>query len=259
MAYGYEDPDRDGLGLGAKIAIGLGVLVGLPLIAAFAYGIYVTLLMTPEQKFDRMLEAEPEARIFIDPLKKHYPEEYEDLRGSVLVALQGTNGELNGRLASMGFMNGFVVRHGYEAALAPDADLKPLLDAQTNAFAVFAANPNACESAIRQVPLADDKMKKQDKVTLIRFSGQFVKTAAAGRDRPVRRDRAGPEDQTALIEAMRAEGVSPSDLRDLDPAGGAREEAVRRCGVLHKTLRAVQKLPPERSVRIYALLLGSSR
>jgi hypothetical protein len=259
MAYGYEDPDREGMSTGAKIAIALGVLIGLPVIAAFAYGIYITFLMTPDQKFERMLAAEPEVMIFVEPLKKNYPEEYEEFKGSMLSALNSGNGEMGGRLASMGFMNGFAVRHAYEAALASDERMKALLDAHVGAFEVFGRNSKACESAMRQVPLADDKLSQKDKLSLIRFSGSFVLAAAAGRDHPLRRERMTPADQLALVRQLAPQGVTPFDLQRAQPGASAQEESQRRCTVLYKLFKTVQGLPREQSVRVYAQMLGAGR
>lgn len=255
MAYGYVDPDQDGMSIGAKIAIGLAALVGLPLILAFAYGIYVAFVMTPDQKFERMLAAEPEARIYVEPLKKHFPEEFADLRDSLISGLQGTDKEMAGRMATLGFMNDFVARHSYEAALAPDDQLAVLLDAQVKSFEVFQRSPKACFAMLRQVPPKDDTMSKADKVVMIGFAGKFVEAAAAGRDRPAPREALRQTDQIAVQRFLMADKISPDELDKMGSPVTGQADAERRCHVVYRLYKNILAMPRPQALRIFATVL----
>ena len=80
MAYGDDYVERrGGLSLGGKIAIALAALIGLPIIAAFAYGVYSTVLVSPETKLARAIDNSPEAKGFYAGLKRNYPQEYAAL------------------------------------------------------------------------------------------------------------------------------------------------------------------------------------
>ena len=258
MAYGDDYVERrGGLSLGGKIAIALAALIGLPIIAAFAYGVYSTVLVSPETKLARAIDNSPEAKGFYAGLKRNYPQEYAALNAAVLPLVERGNAT-DGVMMILRKANDFQHSHSAEVASAPDDQLAAILSGQIKVLGIAVTKPEMCKRSLSGVPgrlpaLSADESRKME---ANQFS--FVAGAAAGRDHPVKRPGIYPSDQQAIIGQLRGRGIAVDELKGLDQPGTNEAASIRKCTVALELLKAVAALPKAQSLRIFAQFVRAS-
>ncbi len=257
---GYSDgyvERQAGIGLGGKIAIALALLIGLPIVLAFGYGIYSTVMVSRETKLERAMANAPEAKGFFAGLKLHYPQEYAALNASAL-QLAERDRALEGVMLILRKANEFQHSHATEAANAPDQLLSAVLNNQIKVSAFVVHKPEFCKRGLSgnpgQLPaMSADEMRKLEANQL-----GFVAAAAAGRDHPVKRPALYYSDQQTLFGKLGQRGVAVAELSELNRPGASDAASLRKCMVALELLRAVAALPPAQSMRIFAQLVRTS-
>lgn len=257
---GYSDgyvERQTGISLGGKIAIALALLVGLPIIAAFGYGVYSTVLVSSETKLARALENSPEAKGFFAGLKHHYPQEYAALNAKVIEAVERGDGHA-GVMLILNKANAFQHSHAAEAANAPDPQLTTILEGQIKVLAIAIRKPDMCKRSLSGIPGQMSALSAAESQKMEANQRGFVAGAAAGRDHPVKRPSLYYSDQQALLGQLRQRGVALEELNGLDQPGATDAASIRKCTVALELLRAVAALPPAQSMRIFAQFVRTS-
>lgn len=258
MAYSDDYVERKaGISTGAKIAVALVALIGLPIVAAFAFGIYSTFLVGSETRLVRALDSSPEARSFFSALKRHNPGDYAALNTAALQAVELGNGQ-SGVMLILRKSIEFQHAHGAEAADAPDDKLVSLLAAQIAILRINTKKPQMCKQSLSGAPGQMPKTTDLEDTQLGASQTLFVASAAAGREHPLHRRKFDYNDQQALFAELGKRKVASSELSSLGTPAVDTATSLRRCVVALALLESVQALPKAQSMRVFAQLLRAS-
>lgn len=260
MAYsdGYQER-RAGMSTGAKIAIALVLLIGLPIVAAMGYGIYSTFMVSPEKRFERAVAGAPEARGFVAALKTRYQGEYADMHEVAIRAIVQGGGESAAQRVVFDHLRLFAQNNRDTVALAPDPQLSALLKSQAAAARVTARHIELCRASISAVPQKLPKLNKAEEQAMEVATANFVLAAAAGRDRPVKRKPYAYADQQVLAAKMQAKGYTLTELDAVNQPASSEAAMMRKCAISSTLFTSLAALPGEQGLRIFSHLIGGNR
>ena len=157
MDYSDYDEEPPSGGWKTKLKWGL-ILAGGPLLLLAGVGSFAAYVGTPEEQFDKMVDADASVRPLMGAIRKHFPDEYAAFRRTMLPQVErGATQEQLGSISAQ-FMRGFNERHRWEVARAPDAELKTFMAAQLATFEKLSAqSEQACGALAHGRSLPDRK------------------------------------------------------------------------------------------------------
>lgn len=243
--------ERRSLGTGARVAIGALLLIGVPMVLLFAYGIYIAMFETAEDRFAAMLEDKPRLAKLVDPVKRVYPDEYQvlvqrldDAKGTSL-----SEAELIPFFAD--FMAELWMRHREDMRRAGDAEVLAVLQGQRQVAAVATRNPTICKIQFHDIRFEDWNLAKDREAAdaLYGMSLAIANAAAAGRERPASREAPTVADQIALGNALRSRGLTDAHMNRLRTPNPADSELKANCDTLDKLFASVLSLQPRQIQR----------
>lgn len=258
MSDGYQERDA-GMSLGAKIAIALVALIGLPIVAAGGYGIYSTFMVSPETRLERALAGSPEARAFFKATRSHFQGEHADMRDVAMRAIVEGQGDHAAQRVVLQHFRLFSQNHTSEVAAAPDRELGAFLAAQVASAKVTTRHKEICRAGQTFVPEKLPKLDSREEQALEQVTDKFVQAAAAGRDRPVKRKDYTYPDQRALIDQAKAKGITLSELDSLGAPANGDAAMMRKCVIATTLLGVLNDMPRDQGLRIYSHLLRNQR
>ncbi len=242
----YElEQERRTLGTPARIAIGCALLVGVPLVLLFAYGVYIAAFQSPEDRFADMLKDKPRLAKLVEPIKRSYPTEYKRLVKKIddANAMQLSEDELLPFIAD--FMTGLWSRHRDAMAQAGNPEVLALMKAQGRLAEVATRNPTICriqfaDIDFRRWNLAKDRQAKE---AIYGVTMAVANAAAAGREHPTERILPSQSDQMALGRAMQARGLTNPQLAKLRQNPPVESDLEENCRTLNLVMDSVLSLP----------------
>lgn len=260
MAYsdGYQERQA-GISTGAKIAIALVLLIGLPIIAAMGYGIYSTFMISPEKRFERAIAGSPEAKGFANALKVSFQGEYAEMHEAAIREIVQGGNESDAQRVVLNNLRWFGGEYRDEVAQASDQHLSAFLASQVSSSKVTIRHIEICRAGQLNRQEQLPKLNEREAQALEATSVKFVEAAASGRDRPVRRAAYSYADQQALVAKMKSKGYALADLEMLDKPSTDQGIMQRKCKVHSAMLEALAALPREQGLRIFAHLIGGPR
>lgn len=260
MAYsdGYQERQA-GMSTGAKIAIALMLLIGLPIVAAMGYGIYSTFMISPDKRLERAIAGSPEAKGFVAAVKTRFQGEYSDMHEvAIRTIVEGGSDEAAQRVV-LSHLRLFTQNHTSEVAAAPDSQLAAFLGAQVASAKVTTRHMEICRAGQTFVPERLPPLNDREEQVLEQVTVRFVEAAAAGRDHPVKRQEYAYSDQQALVGKMKDKGVSLAELNGLGGRANGDAAMKRKCVIAATMLGVLNDMPREQGLRIYAHLLRNQR
>lgn len=253
-----EEPAASG-GWKTKLKWGL-VLLGGPLLLLAGVGGFAAWVGTPEEQFDKLVDADPSVKPIMAAMRKHFPDEYGSFRRSMLPLVE--RGAQNEQLAAMSsqFMREFNQRHRWEVGRAPDAQLKAFMAAQLATFEKLSAeSEQACGAMAHGRGLLTASISKPSSALLMTLSVRYIEAAAAGRDNDSGRSGPSQADQLKLGQKLLAGGLRP-DVRSLMERNAPPYSFSdgQMCHASLSVLRALTKLPSDVALRLEAEIVQTS-
>jgi hypothetical protein len=240
-------------GLLALIAAGVFVIVRFP-----------SLLPAPptrEERIEQQMLDDQRTGVLARTIKEEFPEEFDRLKRTIadLERERATPGEI--RAATAEFTTQAIGRHTGELARAPHDPLTTYRRAELRVLEYLEQeSPDQCARLVVEgsthLPPIDDEAR----LLQVDMQVGLWKAAAAGRDRPAKREleSTAGKDRAAFIEAMRAVGMRPDELAMLDRIDSVPYQDQCYLGV--RAMQAVDSLPEAVGDRVYTrLLLGTQR
>lgn len=260
MAYsdGYQER-QVGMSTGAKVAIALVLLIGLPIVAAMGYGIYSTFMISPEKRFERAIAGSPEARGFAKALKASFHGEYAEMHEAAIREIVQGGNESDAQRVVLNNLRWFGGEYRDEVARASDQHLSAFLAVQVAASKVASRHVAICRAGQLNRQEQLPKLNEREAQALETSTAKFVEAAASGRDRPVKRAAYAYADQQALVAKMKAKGYTLADLEQLGQPSTDQAVMLHKCKVNSAMIEVLAGLPREQGLRIFAHLIAGPR
>jgi hypothetical protein len=261
MSYREKDGDTSTNGLKK---------VGGLLLALFAFGVAKVAVRSGmdfvQQKSvtSASLETKMEANETVGPtanaMKKYFPAQYHEWTSHVAEMIRSGASDDETFAYSFGFARDLIKTHSKDIAAASDTTLAAI--GQQNfktAQALFADSKEAC-SEYGFEGLQPQTARQLSKATVSTISAGMplmLRAAYEGERQPIARPaQLSREDATALIAAVRRQGLSTADVDELFNGKANGEDVLTKCRMTVGLYGAAASLPGGTGARVTAALLS---
>lgn len=217
---------------------------------------------TPEEQFDSSVAADPTASAVMAQLQRDFPDDYRALRTEVVGQLRG--GSNNGPWVAVAVgrrMGAVMAENRKYLAHTPDTELRAVLDAQLAATeAMKTVSVAACAgfatggSATVQTVSADVQSALSNTFVTLLHGAAVGKAHAA--DAP--RAALGQPEIAQFTAAMRQAGARDAVIDAALTSGLGSMAPADQCDGGIATLRAMQAMPGDSGLRLFASVLSGS-
>lgn len=208
------------------------------------------------------LAVNPSLVNFYDPLKRYFPEDYQELsRGVASLTERGASSE---EIAQYSFlaMRAFVAEHMQDIASAPTPVLVRISKSQASVARILSAeNPAACAeygvSGLKSGTLA--RLSPSARANIGAGVRATIEAAHKGAASPITREaKLSQDDTNRLVRALTESGLTEHQMRLLQRGGIERASVLDQCQVTMALYEAVARMTPEETARITSSLLRRS-
>lgn len=232
----------------------LQVLAGLGILAAVVAGLYLyhdRYGISSEERFDREVAEDRIVAQALEPLRKHYPYEYDRLRRA---AAEEYNLDKHGRVLDhipSDFFRNFTERHAVEALQGGDKETLAVVQAYAALFDQAAKDTALCQVVNGNEDQMSDARLVFGQKPFTHFFGSFVVLSASGRGKTYTRKPPSFADLDSLRrERLKIDPNSKPTFR-ADPA--------TRCKEGNTTAKALLALPQQQQINLMGVLFQSWR
>jgi hypothetical protein len=219
---------------------------------------------TSPEAVDASFAADPNAAPILQAIREDYPEEHAKIREALSRSARQGNPPAVLQTQTYTLLRAAALAHIDELAQAPHDKLAAFNAAETRMLKKLEADDVVlCGRYFMRGFGPGDTIEPEVRALLSDLGVAQWRASAAGRDWPVERKRTAilsPRDASALVAAMRKQGMSDADLRIFaSPPLLARAEPWRQCALGKWLVAAVGQLPPDQSDRVAAWLIRQKR
>ncbi|MEL1250730.1 hypothetical protein [Aurantiacibacter gilvus] len=236
---------------------GLRLAAALALAAPLA-GCDGSVFMSPEERLDEEIAADPALAQLYSTLEEEFPEDYSALRQTLLDSLETDRSGQSGYYGAQSFMLQFMSRNLHHFAASPQEHLFEVREHSIRAMEMVASEGQGMCARYTMSGLAhDDVLSSRTEMQLSRLTVAQVRAMAAGRDHPVKRGEATEADWDAYARKLQENGMTAEEVDAFFYGGagllGLSEAAQCRLG--RAIYNALADLPDDVSERLSAVIL----